>query len=77
MLFAPSEKGKKGRKRVKKTDFGRFPGRAARHLFVTPPFAAAQVGGGGAASSQIGGLSPCFVRLVWRLSRSGLRLAAS
>ena len=29
---APPEKGKKGRKRAKKADFGRFPGRAARHL---------------------------------------------
>ena len=35
MLFAasshPPEKGEKGRKRAKKADFGRFPGRAARH----------------------------------------------
>ena len=27
----PPEKGEKGRKRAKKADFGRFPGRAARH----------------------------------------------
>ena len=27
----PPEKGEKGRKRAKKGDFGRFPGRAARH----------------------------------------------
>ena len=27
----PLEKGEKGRKRAKKADFGRFPGRAARH----------------------------------------------
>ena len=33
MLFRhPPEKGEKGRKRAKKADFGRFPGRAARHL---------------------------------------------
>ena len=42
----PPEKGEKGRKRAKKADFGRFPGRAARRPlkppFVTPPFAAAQ-----------------------------------
>ena len=32
VLFAPSGKGrKKGRKRAKKADFGRFPGREARH----------------------------------------------
>ena len=30
-LFAPSGKGRKGRKRAKKADFGRFPVRAARH----------------------------------------------
>ena len=41
--------GEKGRKRAKKADFGRFPGRAARHPlrlkppFVTTPFAAAQL----------------------------------
>ena len=27
----PPEKGEKGRKRAKRADFGRFPGRAARH----------------------------------------------
>ena len=27
----PPEKGEKGRKRAKKADFGRFPGRVARH----------------------------------------------
>ena len=27
----PPEKGEKGRKRAKKADFARFPGRAARH----------------------------------------------
>ena len=27
----PPEKGEKGRKRAKKADFGRFPGRSARH----------------------------------------------
>ena len=41
------DKGEKGRKMAKKADFGRFPGRAARHPlkppFVTPPFAAAQL----------------------------------
>ena len=32
VLFAPSGKSaKKGRERAKKADFGRFPGRAARH----------------------------------------------
>ena len=41
------EKGEEGRKRAKKADFARFPGRGARHplsphLIVTPPFAAAQ-----------------------------------
>ena len=31
LLFTPSGKEEKGRKRAKKADFGRFPGRAARH----------------------------------------------
>ena len=31
------EKGDKGRKRAKKADFGRFPGRAARHPLSHTP----------------------------------------
>ena len=58
MLFRPSGKGRKGRKRAKKADFGRFPERAARHplnphLLHPPPFAAPQVRRKSTTSSEM------------------------